>query len=192
MNRSLTDSFDFNFGTNTTRLHPAADLDVGEVLSSTIFNVIIFAFMMLSYEYLRRKYPSVYASRQRRETELRRKGGRPVFAKESSYYNHPPSTQSSQSSDVDLPDIYEDLIPMKWLGHVYSVSWSKVQEVSISYKRPDALSSYSDLIYIYTFKDGRIGRLLLSTIYPNVHLHHKCLSIIRSTNFISGLCLGKQ
>ena len=155
MFRYLSDSFEFyefkNFA-NTTKLHPASDLDVGEVFTSTIFNGVIFVGMMLSYECLRRKFPSVYASRQRRENERRRKGGEGHgIGKESSNHTPPAYSKSSDSTDPDLPDIYEDLIPLKWLRPVYSVSWAKVQEVSISNASRHNLTTMK-LPYILSFK----------------------------------------
>lgn len=51
-------------------LHPASDVDVNGVLTSAVFNAVVFVVFMTSYEGLRRIFPNVYASRQTKERRL--------------------------------------------------------------------------------------------------------------------------
>ncbi len=60
-------SFNNDVNELSSNLHPAQDIDVSGVLTSAIFNAMVFIIFMLSYECLRRSFPNVYASKQSKE-----------------------------------------------------------------------------------------------------------------------------
>ena len=112
---------DINSGTSqiSNRLHPASDVDIMTVLATTVFNCFVFVCLILSYEVLRRLFPNVYASRQRKEAQLKQlqlkghgieyKGfGRLKYSK--------------------LPDVYSSSTPLEWIMPVFGVKWSRVRE----------------------------------------------------------------
>lgn len=63
-------SFNKDVNELSSNLHPAQDIDVSGVLTSAIFNAMVFIVFMLSYECLRRSFPNVYASKQSKELFL--------------------------------------------------------------------------------------------------------------------------
>ena len=65
-------SFNHDVNELNSNLHPASDVDINGVITSAIFNFIVFVVFMLSYEILRRCFPNVYASKQSREARLER------------------------------------------------------------------------------------------------------------------------
>lgn len=83
-------------------LHPAADVDINGVLTSTAFNAVVFIVLMITYEILRRYFPNVYASRQSRSA-LHKK---------------------------ELPDLYQRNAPLEWISPVFGISWKQVKQTA--------------------------------------------------------------
>ena len=118
-------------------LHPASDVDVNGVLSSSIFNAIVFFLLIFIYEILRKYVPYVYATRQSRQAvfESRRKN----MGSEST--GRVPLQTRRQSSNENLPDLYQSSTPLEWVKPVFGISWRQVREAS-------GLDAYFFLRYI--------------------------------------------
>ena len=63
-------SFNNDVNELSSNLHPASDVDVEGVLALAVFNAVVFLVFMMLYEFLRRAFPNVYASKQSREAVL--------------------------------------------------------------------------------------------------------------------------
>jgi Uncharacterized integral membrane protein len=138
-------------------LHPASDVDVNGVLTSTVFNAVVFVVLMIIYEILRRYFPYVYATRQSRSSaELQSKG-------ETDYKNG--TTNLKTSATQDLPDLYESVAPLEWVMPVFGISWRQVREAG-------GLDAYFFLRYIrmcfrITSVSAFWGMLILFPIFAN-------------------------
>ena len=84
-------------------LKPAPDVDINGVLTTLVFNLVVFITLMLSYEILHKKFPSVYASKRRRELV-------------------------SSSPETTLPDVFDTLAPLEWVGPVFGIPWKRVRQ----------------------------------------------------------------
>ena len=111
--------YDINAGTSqiSNRLHPASDVDVMTVLATTVFNCFVFVCLILSYEVLRRFFPNVYASRQRKEAQI----------KQLKLDWHDVKHFNSSLKYSKLPDVYSSTTPLEWMRPVFGVSWKKVR-----------------------------------------------------------------
>ena len=109
--------YDIDAGTSqiSSRLHPASDVDVMTVLATTVFNCIVFVCLILSYEVLRRFFPNVYASRQRKEAQIR----------QLKLDGHD-TKQFGSLKYSKLPDVYSSTTPLEWMRPVFGVSWKRV------------------------------------------------------------------
>jgi len=141
--KNATDSLEDN-------LHPATDVDVNGVLASTVFNAVVFVVLVITYEILRRCFPYVYATRQRKESRESAKHG------DDAHY-----TRSTQS----LPDLYKSNAPLEWIKPVFGVSWRQVREAG-------GLDAYFFLRYIrmcfrITSVSAFWGVLILFPIFAN-------------------------
>lgn len=86
--------------TNST-LKPSSDIGVDAVITSLYFNGVIFVFLILGYELLRRKFPTIYQGRRHHVSADR------------------------QRNIMDLPS---GCVPINWIASVYQVSWKDVRE----------------------------------------------------------------
>eukprot|EP00557_Chaetoceros_sp_GSL56_P003961 CAMPEP_0176502360 /NCGR_PEP_ID=MMETSP0200_2-20121128/14707_1 /TAXON_ID=947934 /ORGANISM="Chaetoceros sp., Strain GSL56" /LENGTH=1124 /DNA_ID=CAMNT_0017901417 /DNA_START=137 /DNA_END=3511 /DNA_ORIENTATION=+ len=137
-------------------LHPASDVDVNGVLTSTVFNAIVFVVLMIVYEILRRYFPYVYATRQSHSAGLESK--RDVHDKNDSAGTRASTTQ-------DLPNLYESSAPLEWVMPVFGISWRQVREAG-------GLDAYFFLRYIrmcfrITSVSAFWGMLILFPIFAN-------------------------
>jgi hypothetical protein len=107
-------------------LHPASDVDVNGVLSAAIFNAIVFVVLMVTYEFLRKFFPYVYATRQSRQAiyDSRKKNER----NEDGGRKPTPLQTHRQSSTDNLPDLYQSNTPLEWVKPVFGISWRQVRE----------------------------------------------------------------
>ncbi len=90
----------------SSNLHPASDVDIEGVLTSAIFNFVVFITFMLSYEVLRRCFPNVYASRQSREVML--EGASKKRREQEEEEQRRKRQYQQQEHDVDRRDGKED------------------------------------------------------------------------------------
>jgi hypothetical protein len=84
-------------------LKPAPDVGINGVLTTLVFNLVVFIALMLGYEILHKKFPSVYASKRRRELY-------------------------SSSHENTLPDVFDTLAPLEWVGPVFGIPWKQVRQ----------------------------------------------------------------
>jgi hypothetical protein len=135
-------------------LHPASDVDVNGVLTSTVFNALVFVVLMIVYEILRRYFPYVYATRQSRSADL-----------ESKRDLNQNGTRTKASTTQNLPDLYESIAPLEWVMPVFGISWRQVREAG-------GLDAYFFLRYIrmcfrITSVSAFWGMLILFPIFAN-------------------------
>lgn len=149
---SLSD-FGFSFGKNqtdwSTDLSPASDVNIVGVKAALYFNLVAFAVLMMSYEVLRRKVPTVYASRRQRAIQ---RGEEPDDDAEIL----PPSG----GADGEAGQVSR---PFAWVGPVYAVPWADVRRVA-------GLDAYMFLRYIrlclrITSVSAFWGMLILWPVY---------------------------
>ncbi len=143
-------------------LHPASDVDVNGVLSSTIFNAFVFVALMTTYELLRRYFPYVYATRQSRQAVYDSRAKRESF---SGSGMPPPLQTRRQSSTENLPDLYQSNAPLEWVKPVFGISWRQVREEA-------GLDAYFFLRYIrmcfrITSVSAFWGLVILFPIFAN-------------------------
>ena len=105
-------------------LHPVSDVDVNGVVASAVINGVTFVGLIILYEWLRRVFPNVYASRFRREKELRIKTKllrrNPEAPVDPEYQK--PAKGKKRFNDKTLPQIHKQIIPLEWIGSVFGVS----------------------------------------------------------------------
>ena len=141
-------------------LHPASDVDINGVLTSSAFNAVVFVVFTITYEILRRYFPYVYATRQSRAAafaENRNKAGRGI--ENDRTVGEPPAASKS------LPDIYQTNVPLDWVMPVFGISWRQVREAG-------GLDAYFFLRYIrmcfrITSVSAFWGMLILFPIFAN-------------------------
>lgn len=135
-------------------LQKAEDVSVDAVMTSIIFNVIVFIMLMAVYELLRHRMPAVYSSRKKRYMSGSARRRRDKFKQQQQHQtgNDVASQASAESLTIDalapgdesddslsiprvpsmmsessLPEIDR---PLDWLGPVLGVSWKKVRQTA--------------------------------------------------------------
>jgi Late exocytosis, associated with Golgi transport/Cytosolic domain of 10TM putative phosphate transporter len=131
-------------------LQKAEDVSVKTVLTSVIFNTVLFLMLMAIYELLRHQMPAVYSHRKKRYMSGSGKLRQQKFKQQQQQREVPTSSQDSDSiapdqlfedsddsisiqhadsmmSDSSLPEIDK---PLDWLGPVLGVSWKMVRRTA--------------------------------------------------------------
>lgn len=145
-------------------LHPATDVDINGVLTSSAFNAVVFVALTITYEILRRYFPYVYATRQSRAAAFAENSKKAGSGIEFDGTEGQPSAASSAASK-SLPDIYQTNAPLDWVMPVFGISWRQVREAG-------GLDAYFFLRYIrmcfrITSVSAFWGMLILFPIFAN-------------------------
>jgi hypothetical protein len=119
-----------------SRLQGYSDIAVQTFLSTTAINVVIFLISIVMYEFLRRCFPNVYASRKEKEATI-------IAARQQARENNSvDGIDDSIETNViiprlkrkhyirlsSLPDLSQTVMPLDWVGKVVGVPWRKVRE----------------------------------------------------------------
>lgn len=137
---------DSNITDFDSQLRPPDDVSVDTVLSSLMFNAVVFLLLMGFYEALRRLLPTVYSSRKRMDrTHLFPEGtaSAEVLGADTAGYLPPhangrtaagaSTAATTTNGQVDLTETLSSLPddrPLDWIGPVFGVPWSKVRRIA--------------------------------------------------------------
>ena len=114
-------------GFDESNLVKAEDVSVDAIVTSIFINGVICLVLMVFYECLRRRMPTVYSSRKK----LRFTG-----SLQENFIDEPESTEEGEEEEHAHPHVEANLSlpeidrPFDWMGPVFGVPWQKVRETA--------------------------------------------------------------